>query len=421
MAKRLNLANSRWHLGGWAFWSIAALFYAYEFTHRVAPSVLTFHLREAFNVNSYQLAAIGAMYFYAYAAFQLPAGILIDRYGAKRILVFASAILTVGSFLFSTTTSANVAYVSRLMIGTGSAFAFVGCLKIGAQWLSMNSFPLVVGLTNLCGTLGALLGGQPLAHLVEHFGWREAMMQISFAGLLITLLLWLFLEEKKIPSQDNIKESPKLLTGFTQVIKNPQSWLIAVYGALLVAPIAALPEMWGVEYLKIGYQISSTQAAGLTHTIFIGTAVGGPLIGWLMISLREKEIPFMRLATLGAFILLTCFIYWDNMPLFLLYATLFGYGVLTANMLLCFALMTEQFPDSSQGAAIGFTNMIIMAMGGLSQHLIGAFLDILRSQHDGVAHLQDYHIALSVLPLCLLVAICLTFFLKKSIIKPNNR
>src|SRR5579864_5516784 len=90
----------RWHLGGWALWSIAALFYAYEFIHRVAPSVITSQLREAFSVNDHQLATIGAMYFYAYAAFQLPAGILIDKYGTKRVLVIASVILTLGSFLF---------------------------------------------------------------------------------------------------------------------------------------------------------------------------------------------------------------------------------------------------------------------------------------------------------------------------------
>lgn len=414
MAKRLNSESSgkSRHLVGWAFWSIAALFYAYEFLHRVAPSVLTFQLREAFSLTNHQLATIGAMYFYAYAAFQLPAGILIDKYGAKRILVFASAILTLGSFLFCTTSSTLVAHLSRFMIGTGSAFAFVGCLKVGAQWLSMSSFPLVVGLTNLCGTLGALSGGRPLSQLVERFGWREAMMQVSFAGLLITLLLWLFLEDKKSSPKSEPDESTGLLTGLVQVIKQPQSWLIAFYGALLVAPIAALPEMWGVEYLKLGYQISGTQAASMTHTIFIGTAVGGPLIGWLMLYIRD-EIKFMMLATIGALILLSLFLYWTNMPIFYLYLTLFGYGILTSNMLLCFTLITEKFPNTAQGAAIGFTNMIIMAMGGLSQHTIGWLLDILRSSHDGVAYLEDYHIALSILPVCLFLAVCLTLFMKQ--------
>lgn len=410
---------SRWRLGGWALWSIAALFYAYEFLQRVAPSVLTTQLRIGFSVNEHQLATIGAMYFYAYAAFQLPAGILIDRYGSKRILVIASAILTLGSFLFATTTSSTVAHISRFMIGGGSAFAFVGCLKIGSQWLAMSSFPLVVGLTNLFGTLGALSGGTPLSYMVGIFGWRETMMQVSFAGLLITILLWLFLQDKKPVLENTLDQNiatadqPSLFTGLINVLKSPYSWIVAIYAALLVAPIAALPEMWGVEYLTLRYGISATEAAAITHTIFVGTAVGGPLIGWLTTRHFGYEIQFMRIATLGAFVLLSAFLYYSAIPKTYLIFILFGYGVFTANMLLAFALMTEIQPPWAQGAAIGFTNMVVMAMAGFSQHSIGWVLDHLHSAHTGVFLITDYYIAFSVLPCCLILATVLTFFMKR--------
>lgn len=404
--------NEGQHLGGWLFWGIAALFYAYEFVHRVVPSILTEELREAFSVNEHQLGVIGAMYFYAYAAFQLPAGILVDKYGAKRLLVMASAVLTLGSFLFTTTSSSSIAQISRFMIGAGSAFAFVGCLKIGAQWLAVSSFPLVVGLTNLSGTLGALIGGTPLSYLIKNVGWREALMEVSFAGLLITLLLWLFLQEKKPAAQNKTPANFGLLAGLALVMKNPQSWLIAIYGALLVAPIVALPEMWGVEFLKISYGISATQASAITHTIFVGTAVGGPLLGWAVTHIDDKA-HFMMLCTLGALVLLLVFIYWNNLPYANLYAILFCYGVLTANMLLCFSLITKLHPEWAQGAAIGFTNMVIMASGGLTQHGVGWILNKLRYQHLGIYLVEDYHIALSILPICLLVAILITLFIKQ--------
>jgi len=404
--------TSRWHFGGWTLWSIAAIFYAYEFIHRVAPSILTEQLRVGLDINDHQLGTIGAMYFYAYAAFQLPAGVLIDRFGAKKLLVSASLILTIGSFIFATTSSILIAQLSRFLIGMGSAFAFIGCLKIGAQWLTMSSFPLVVGLTNLCGTLGALTGGRPLSYLVHEFGWREVLMQLSFVGLFITLILWLFLEDKPQAVKKTEAEQPGLLTGLITVMKNPQSWIIALYGMLLVAPIAAIPEMWGVEYLKVAYDLSATQAAGITHTIFIGTAIGGPIIGWIMTHPIE-EVDFMMIASLGALILLCMFLYWVNMPITNLYIVLFSFGLLTANMLLCFSLITECHPPWAQGAAIGFTNMVIMAGGGLAQDRVGWLLDKLRAQHEGVYLLEDYHIALSVLPVCLLAAIGLTLFIKQ--------
>ena len=79
---------------GWFLWSIAALFYAYEFIHRITPGIMTAQLRASFSINENELALIGAFYFYAYAPFQLLSGVLIDKYGVRRILIIASTLLT---------------------------------------------------------------------------------------------------------------------------------------------------------------------------------------------------------------------------------------------------------------------------------------------------------------------------------------
>lgn len=393
---------------GWFLWSLAALFYSYEFIHRMTPGIITNDLRSAFLANDSQLAFIGAFYFYAYAPSQLLSGVLIDRYGVRRILIIASTILTIASFVFSITNTLYIAYISRFFIGLGSAFAFVSCLKIGSQWLATRSFPLVIGLTNLSGTIGALFAGAPLTYFVITLGWREALMQLTLAGLFITILLFLFLRDKKTAKPTT---SPPLFKGLLLVIKNPQSWFIAFYGALLVMPIAALPEMWGVEYLEIAYGYPPQQAAAITHTVFIGTALGGPLIGWLMRDIIE-ETDFMMLSTLGALILLSIFLYWAQLSQIQLHLILFFYGILTANMLLCFDFICRIHPSWAQGAAIGFVNMIIMALGGLGQNVVGWILSQQRMTHAGPSTITDYHLALSLLPFCLLFAIGLTLLMR---------
>lgn len=404
-----------YQLAGWLFWSVGALFYAYEFFHRVAPGVLTTHLREILTIDDKQLGLIGAMYLYAYAAFQLPAGILIDKYGPKKLLVFASLLVTIGSFAFAFSTNHHWAYFSRFLIGAGSAFAFVGCLKIGSQWLAMSSFPLVVGLTNFCGTLGALSGGAPFSWLLERIGYKAALLNLSFLGLAITLLLLLILKDKpeEISADTNKKElhsADSILTGLGYVMRSKQTWYISLFGTLLVMPIAALPEMWGPEYLVVAYSIPKTQAAALTHTIFVGTAIGGPLVGWL--ATRVSNLKYIMFpATLGALVLLSVFLYVPHTTLSYLYPLLFLYGILTANMLLSFSIIKQSYPDWVQGSAIGFVNMIIMLCGGFAQYGIGWLLDRFRSQHDGVYLLSDYHIALSILPFCLIFAVGLTILI----------
>lgn len=403
-----------YHLAGWLFWSIGALFYAYEFFHRVAPGVLTTHLRESLFINDKELGLIGAMYMYAYAGLQLPAGILIDKFGPKKLLVFASLLVTVGSFVFSMTTNLYLIYFSRFLIGAGSAFAFVGCLKIGSMWLAMSSFPLVVGLTNFCGTLGALSGGAPFSMFVDHSGWQSAMIQLSFLGLFITLLLGLVLKERPNwqakTNQKEEKNQTSLATGLSYILKSQQTWLLSLYGACLVVPIAALPEMWGPEYLVVAYTLPKTKAAAITHTIFIGTALGGPLIG--LIATRVKNLfTIMFPATIGALVLLSVFLYFPTTPIPYLYPLLFAYGILTANMLLVFSLIKQDYPSWAQGTAIGFVNMIIMLCGGLSQYGVGWLLDKFRNQHEGIYLLSDYHKALSILPFCLFFAVGLTILI----------
>lgn len=398
---------------GWLFWFIAALFYAYEFFHRVTPSVLTAQLREFFSVNDQQLGTIGAMYLYAYAAFQLPAGMLVDKYGPKRLLVFASLLVCFGSFSFAFSQNYYAAYFSRFLIGAGSAFAFVGCLKIGTIWLAASAFPLVVGLTNFCGTLGALFGGLPFSILIEQHGWHNALVIISLLGLVVTLLLMFFL--KPAPPhlvKADARQNVHLIPALKHIIQSPQTWLIAFYGTLLVVPIAALPEMWGPEYLSVVHHLPKEQASSITHTIFVGTALGGPFIGWLATYVKDYRW-IMGTATLVALCLLSYFLYGDYQGVGHLYPVLFFYGVCTANMLLCFTLIKNNQPAWTQGAAIGFVNMIIMFFGGLTQFAIGWMLDFLRSQNNGLYTIDNYHTAMGILPFCLILALSLTVFIKE--------
>jgi MFS family permease len=401
---------AKWQFYGWTLWFIAALFYGYEFIHRVAPSILTFELRDAFDVNDHQLGIMGALYFYAYALCQIPAGILIDRYGPIKPLLIAAGVLTFGSFLFATTSFTGFAYLSRICIGAGSAFAFIGCLKIASQWLKKRSFPLVVGLTNLFGTLGAVLGGTPLSYLTQQDGWRSAMMEMSFVGLFIIFLLLFFTKNRNESDSSSKISVAQIQHSLFTILKTKPIWILGVYSALLVAPIAALPEMWGVEFIKVAYQLPATHAAGVTHTIFIGTALGGPLIGWLAAYVKNKFL-LMRITTLGALTMLCFFLYWIEMPQLNLYGILFCYGLLTANMLLCFALVTEYAPPRCEGAAIGLLNTLIMAGGGLAQYLVGWLLNNLKNQHEGFILAIDYQIALTLLPMGLVFASMLLQFI----------
>ena len=416
--KLLEIMFNKRALTGWGMWCLAAVFYGYEFVHRVLPSTMVPEWAAAFAFgNPIQLGSLAAMYFYAYSLCQIPAGMLMDKFGTRFWLAFACLILTLGSYLLSITHSIVIAHISRLLIGTGSAFAFIGCLKIAAEWLEPRFFPLAVGLTSLCGTVGAIIGGKPLAHWVANYYWRDIMTWLTLISFLLTILLWFGIRKNNAPTFNPAQiriQSHNFLLGLKRLLTHPQTWLITCYGALVVIPVVAFGEMWADYYLHEVFDITRQDAAGARSYLFMGIALGGPTIGWLVSRYTYPRI-IMATSTCFALIILSSIIYLPVLTLNEIKSLFFIYGFFTSNMLLCFALITTLHPREFNGLAIGFTNMAVMIAGGTFQHLIGKILDIVRIK-DMPPTLPisaiDFRISLSVLPICLIVAIFLTRFIQ---------
>jgi len=430
---RFLSASPSFPIKSYLIWGLAALFYAYEFVLRVSPSIIVDNLIlefSAFELSKATLGSLSALYFYAYALTQIPAGILCDRFGVGRILTFACLLTTIGTFIFSSTYSIHIANMSRLVIGAGSAFAFVSCLKIAKTWIPPVQFPLIVGLTNAFGMLGAILGNQPLAQLVTVVGWREAFYILGLIGFILSIGLWLFvpnpptsenINNQNLNNSSNIAFSRVLffiIQDIIDTLTNKQTWLIAFYGCLIVAPIATFGELWGVSFLQTRFMIDKTIASGLIAWIFMGIGLGGPSIGLLATRFQAYKL-IMGMATLLALSALLFILYYPTLSLLQTRGLLFIYGFLSSNMLLCFSLIGLQNKSSSHVAAIGFANMMIMGGSAAFQPLVGKLLDmgLFTQPNNNLAlgllpPLAVFQMALLVLPLCLVVAIGLTFFIQ---------
>src|SRR5690606_31220485 len=112
----------------WIFWGIAALFYFYQFILRVSPGVMSQELMRDFAVQGCALGVLGAFYYNAYAAMQIPLGILLDRFGPRRLMAASCAVATLGTYLFSQAETLSVASFGRLLMGAGAACGFIGTL-----------------------------------------------------------------------------------------------------------------------------------------------------------------------------------------------------------------------------------------------------------------------------------------------------
>jgi len=371
-----------------------------------------------FNVDAAVLGSLSAFYYYAYAVMQIPAGALVDRYGIRKLLIPSALLVALSIGAFSFTQDLWVAEIARILMGFGSAFAFIGCLKLAANWFPKQQFPILVGLTNTVGVIGALTAEAPLAISVAHYGWRHTMLATGAVGLIITFFIFLIVRDYPKyckPHMQPIKRN--LWKGLLHIIRFPQTWIVAIIGGLMVAPVSGFTELWSIPFLMKAHHMTRPEAAGLASLMFLGIAVGGPIHGVISRLLGRRK-PELFISACLALICLSLVIYGAIDSLLLLGALLFGFGFFTSSMLLCFALNTESQPSWASGVTLAFTNMLVMLGGTISQPLIGFVLD-LQTKNHGVSELSslschDFRLALSILPASFVIAIIMIPFVKES-------
>ncbi|MBX9697020.1 MAG: MFS transporter, partial [Alphaproteobacteria bacterium] len=130
-------------------WACGGLFYFYQFIFRVSPSVMTEELRTAFDANAYQIGNMISYYYIAYAILQIPIGLLLDRYGPRRLLTFSCLVCALGGAVFANAYTMPVASFGRFLMGAGSACAFIGTLKLATLWFPLEKVGLAAGVTML--------------------------------------------------------------------------------------------------------------------------------------------------------------------------------------------------------------------------------------------------------------------------------
>ena len=413
----------------WFICSLGALFYSYEYLLRIAPSVMMPNLATFFHIHQEALGNLDAFYYYIYAPLQLVVGILMDRYGPRRLLTLACLCCVGGSFLFAATDLLWVAKIGRFLIGFGSAFAFVGVLKLATIWLPDRYFALFSGLATALGMIGAIIGNLFLTELVKWVGWQETIFLAGSFGILVALLLGIFvrdaqLERKKEQAPSSINLSAAI-QNMKAILLTKQMWIVGLIGCFLYLSTSAFSETWGNQYLQAAHGFTANQSATSISLIFAGWVVGGPLAGWISDTIRRRNLPLTFNAMIAA-VLITAVLFVPGLSRFDVNLLLFLFGVFSGAQVIVFAIGKELNIPAAAASAIAFTNMVVMLSGVIFQPLIGKILDLSWSGKivDGqqLLSIHDYQMALLCMPIALIASALLShFFLKETYCRKGTK
>ena len=405
----------------WLICGLGALFYCYEYFLRITPSVMADDLMRSYGLTAAAFGNLSAFYYYAYAPMQLPVGVMMDRYGPRRLLTVATLLCAIGTYLFAISDQFAYAAAGRFLVGFGSAFAFVGVLKLAVIWLPPERFAMISGLATALGAIGAIVGINSLAALVQIQGWRSTVYMTAILGIVLAIIIYAIVRDHRQTSQDAYalgqSSYRSLFTSLFKLIRKPQIWLNGIVGFLIYLPTSAFADLWGVPYLENSYHLSTAHASGAISMIYLGWAIGAPLAGLISDRMRRRCMP-MVIGAMTAAILIAMVLYIPAIPELGLYIILFIFGVFSSAQVIVFAVGRELSPAKLSGTAIAFTNMIVMLGGFIFQPVIGKLLEM--HWHGKVFNgihiydVSDYRYALLVLPIGLMLAAIVTLFIRET-------
>ena len=353
-----------------------ALGYAISYFYRNANAIIEVDLVRDLGLGPSDLGLLTSVYFISFAAFQLPLGVLLDRYGPRRtesiLLLFAA----LGSILFAQAESLTGLIVGRLLIGLGVSACLMAAFKAYVLWFSSQRLAMINGLQMVAGGLGALLATIPLQNALSYTDWRGVFTGLAIITVFASVCLWMFLPENQ--RTDEKLPSLKLhLKEMGQVLRSRIFWGIAPLAAISSGANMAIHGLWMKPWLRDVTGLSAANAAQLLFAMPL-TFIGGFLtLGIIAERLSQLfDVHLMSISVFG----MTIFLFIQGTMIYggigspLILVILLGFFG-TANVLV-YAGYAKIFPKNLSGRVSTFLNLLVFIGAFILQWGIGAIIEL---------------------------------------------
>ena len=398
-----------------------------KYIMNVSPSIIASELMTSLSINAAQMSAMVSLFLWAVVVCQFfIAGPIVDRLGFRKVSFFSLILSAIGLLLFVYAADSNdfvIACVSRAMIGVGAAFATVGYIKAAAVWFEPRKFAFVCSFLMSAAMIGALLGQAPLVYLIKLTGtWHNALVSYALFSIVVACLYFALVRDHNPNSlYMNDTKKPSVLSGIKQVVVNKNNWLLMLYTGLTFTTIDVFGGIWGNNYFRTLYGIDAEHSAYIVSMMFLGLAIGSPVIGKLseVINSRLKIMIFFHIVATISLIFVLEFKLTPVISGILLFIFGFCLGV----YMLAFAIGNRINPIVVAATVAALINTGEPLLGAIFDPIVGVFLDMnwdgkYIDIHNNVVsratagshvyfNINSYHHAF----LILVFSMCISFFL----------
>jgi MFS family permease len=400
----------------WLVCFAATLFFFYEFIQGNMFASIAANIMQDFHIQADKMAYLSSIYYFSNVLFLFVAGMVLDRFSIKNTLLIAMLFCVISTFIMAASHSFALALVCRFITGIGSAFCFIGPIRLASQWFHPKRMALVTGAIVTMGMTGGLIAQYPLTHLVTAVGWRQAVQDVGLLGLAMWVVMYVGIQEKPAIAIKKVGQSLSLSEAAKRAYCNSQYIRAALYTSLMNMAIAVFGAMMGTLYLEQRLGISAEKASMVNGMLFLGAIVGAPLLGWLSDRVSLRIFP-MKLGVLASLGLLLAALYLP-VSVNLMAALFFLLGFFTSAQVISYALVAESSPPVMTATAVSVISILTQGGYFIYQNLFSLLLVHSGSakmvQEVPVYSLEAYQFAAMLLPIGLVIALALLFGLRET-------
>lgn len=406
---------------------LSAFLLFYKYIIQVFPGLITNDIMSVFHIDAADAGFLVGIIFYFIVVGQLTSGVLLDRFGFRLISALSIVLAACGLLVFATTKDLTLAYVARALMGFGVSFATVSYLKAVTVWFKPENFAFASSFLATAAMLGAIAGEAPVAILFDSVGWRSGLYLCALIGLVMAVVYWLVVRDHNpnmsTSHAQQVTENRANVKDLLFVIKKKENWLLTVYAGSAFVAVDAFAGLWGNNYLRQLYGFERSQAAALISLIFLGMAIGAPIMGYVSSRLNLRKSLMVIGQSLAIVFLLIAF--YVPLPHTLVAVVLFLFGFFAVAFMLSFALGRMINPVAVIATVGALINTGEPLLGGFFDWAVGYILDLNWSgQHlqDGAKFftIEAYQIAFSILPAGMVVGLISLLLVREKPYKENH-
>jgi sugar phosphate permease len=381
---------------------VVAIGYLVVYFQRVAPAVVGPVIVDDLGFAMTDIGLMASMYFWAQGAGCLPAGLLTDYFGARKLMTFSLIATAAGTAIFAVGTGLGTLAFGRFVIGLSVSVIYIGAMKIFSVWYRPNELATVSGVLLALGNIGALLSTRPLVALMTAIGWRNAFWCITAYTFIAAILIWLYAANRpqdkgfapvqEEPEAESAVEKISMKKALGAVFRLRDFYLLGVLSACFYGTLMSVGGLWATSYLEHVYGMSKDTAASIVMLFPLGMIIGCPLGGYLSDKiLRSRKTAILLGAIVNFCLYIPLVFFTDAMTQMQFYIFFFIFGVSGGFFILCVPAVKEIVEPKYTATAIGANNAIGALGVAFFQYACGVIIDLYDKLPSGTYGVDAYH------------------------------